>query len=190
MLALEEKILQEGQVLDNGVLRVGSFLNQQIDVELTDKMAQEVCNIYKDEPINKILTVEASGIPFAYAVAQKLGVPMVFAKKRQAINLGDSFYKSPVYSYTYKKTYDIAVSKEYISEGDKILIVDDFLAYGKALMGLIDLVNQSDATLIGAAIAIERTSENGGNMIRSKGVRIESLAKIESIENGEIKFRH
>lgn len=190
MRELEDKILHDGQVLPGGILKVGGFLNQQIDVPFLMKMGDEIARLYKDSGVTKVLTVEASGIAIAVAAASSLGVPMVFAKKHKSINLSDSLYTAPVYSYTHKTTYEIAVSKEYISSDDVVLIVDDFLAKGNALIGLIKLVKEADAKVAGAAIAIEKGFQDGGDMVRKMGVRVESLAIVDSMnDNGTIVFR-
>lgn len=190
MRELEDKILHDGQVLPGGILKVGGFLNQQIDVPFLMKMGEEIARLYKDSGVTKVLTVEASGIAIAVAAASSLGVPMVFAKKHKSINLSDSLYTAPVYSYTHKTTYEIAVSKEYISSDDVILIVDDFLAKGNALIGLIKLVKEADAKVAGAAIAIEKGFQDGGDMVRKMGVRVESLAIVDSMnDDGTIVFR-
>lgn len=190
MRELEDKIIQDGQVLPGGILKVGGFLNQQIDVPFLMKMGDEIARLYKDSGVTKVLTVEASGIAIAVAAASSLGVPMVFAKKHKSINLSDSLYTAPVYSYTHKTTYEIAVSKEYISSDDVILIVDDFLAKGNALIGLIKLVKEADAKVAGAAIAIEKGFQDGGDMVRKMGVRVESLAIVDSMnDDGTIVFR-
>lgn len=190
MRELEDKILHDGQVLPGGILKVGGFLNQQIDVPFLMKMGDEIARLYKDSGVTKVLTVEASGIAIAVAAASSLGVPMVFAKKHKSINLSDSLYTAPVYSYTHKTTYEIAVSKEYISSDDVVLIVDDFLAKGNALIGLIKLVKEADAKVAGAAIAIEKGFQDGGDMVRKMGVRVESLAIVDSMnDDGTIVFR-
>lgn len=190
MRELEDKILHDGQVLPGGILKVGGFLNQQIDVPFLMKMGEEIARLYKDSGVTKVLTVEASGIAIAVAAASSLGVPMVFAKKHKSINLSDSLYTAPVYSYTHKTTYEIAVSKEYISSDDVILIVDDFLAKGNALIGLIKLIKEADAKVAGAAIAIEKGFQDGGDMVRKMGVRVESLAIVDSMnDDGTIVFR-
>lgn len=190
MRELEDKILHDGQVLPGGILKVGGFLNQQIDVPFLMKMGDEIARLYKDSGVTKVLTVEASGIAIAVATASSLGVPMVFAKKHKSINLSDSLYTAPVYSYTHKTTYEIAVSKEYISRDDVVLIVDDFLAKGNALIGLIKLVKEADAKVAGAAIAIEKGFQDGGDMVRKMGVRVESLAIVDSMnDDGTIVFR-
>ena len=189
MKALEEKILREGQVFPGEILKVGSFLNQQVDVEFLNEMGEEIHRLFKDSGVTKVLTVEASGIVVAYAAASKMGVPMVFAKKHQSLNLSSDLLKSSVFSFTHKKTYDIVVSREFIKEDDVILIVDDFLAKGNALIGLINLVESAGAKVAGAAIAIEKGFQEGGEMIRKRGIRVESLAIIDSMTDNSITFR-
>jgi len=190
VLELEEKILREGEVFPGDILKVGGFLNQQIDTDFMVKMGQEGARLFKDCGITKVLTVEASGIAIAFAVAAALHVPMVFAKKYGALNVSGDIYKASVYSYTHKKTFDIVVSRKYISENDVVLICDDFLAKGNALNGLIHIVEQSGAKLSGAVIAIEKGFQGGGDLLREEGVRVESLAIIDSMEDGTIQFRH
>lgn len=190
IIELEEKILREGEVLPGGILKVGGFLNQQIDTAFMTKMGVEGARLYKDAGVTKVLTVEASGIALAFAVAQQLNVPMVFAKKYGAANISGDVYKSSVYSFTHKQTFDIVVSKSYISSDDVVLICDDFLAKGNALNGLIHIVEQSGAELAGACIAIEKSFQGGGDLLREEGIRVESLAIIESVEDDEIRFRH
>lgn len=190
ILELEAKILKEGQVFPGEILKVGSFLNQQIDVDFLMKMGAEIAGLYKDSGVTKILTVEASGIAVAFAAAAQMHVPMVFAKKHQSLNLSPDLLRSSVFSFTHKTTYDIVVSREYISPEDTILIVDDFLAKGNALIGMIDLVEQAGAKIAGAAIAIEKGFQEGGDLIRNRGIRVESLAVIDSMTDNTITFRH
>lgn len=188
MKALEEKILKEGQVYPGNILKVGSFLNQQIDVPFMMEMGEEVKRLYKDAGVTKILTIESSGIAIAFAVASAMGLPMVFAKKNKSLNLSGDLLKSSVYSFTHQTTYNIVVSADYISKDDVILIVDDFLAKGNALVGLIDLVEQAGAKVAGAAIAIEKGFQDGGKMIRDRGVRVESLAIVKSMTEDSVEF--
>ena len=189
MKALEEKILKEGTVLPGDVLKVGSFLNQRVDTVFLKKMAEETKRLFEGIEVTKVLTVEASGIAFATAVAMELGVPMVFAKKHPSANVSGEQYFSPVYSFTHKTTYDIAVSKEYIQPTDKILITDDFLANGNALKGLIDIVKQAGAKVAGCCAEIEKGFQGGGDALRAAGYKVESLAIVEKMENGSIVFR-
>lgn len=187
--ALEDKIVNEGEVFPGNILKVGSFLNQQIDTDFMTKMGEEGARLYKDAGITKVLTVETSGIAVAFAVAQQLHVPMVFAKKYGATNVTGEFYKTSVYSYTHQKTFDIVVSKEFIKPDDVVLVCDDFLAKGNALNGLIHIVELAGASLAGALIAIEKCQQGGGDLLREEGIRVESLALIESMEDGKIVFR-
>lgn len=187
--ALEDKIVNEGEVFPGNILKVGSFLNQQIDTDFMTKMGEEGARLYKDAGVTKVLTVEASGIAIAFAVAQQLHVPMVFAKKYGATNVTGEFYKTSVYSYTHQKTFDIVVSKEFIKPDDVVLVCDDFLAKGNALNGLIHIVELAGASLAGALIAIEKGQQGGGDLLREEGIRVESLALIDSMEDGKIVFR-
>ena len=179
--ALEQRILTEGRVLPGEVLKVGSFLNQQIDTKLLKEMGDEVARLFSQSNVTKVLTIESSGIALAYAAAVSLGVPMVFAKKHKSSNLAGSILTSKVFSYTHQQTYDIMVSADYINSGDNILIVDDFLAMGNALNGVIDIVGQAGASLAGCAIAIEKGFQGGGDALRAKGIRVESLAIIDKM---------
>lgn len=187
--ALEQRILTEGQVLPGEVLKVGSFLNQQIDTKLLKDMGDEIAVLFSQSNVTKVLTIESSGIALAYAAAVSLGVPMVFAKKHKSSNLAGNILTSKVFSYTHQQTYDIMVSGDYIKSGDNILIVDDFLAMGNALNGLIDIVGQGGAKLAGCAIAIEKGFQGGGDALRAKGIRVESLAIIEKMTDDSLEFR-
>lgn len=189
MKALEEKILAEGQVLPGNVLKVSGFLNHRIDTKFICEMGEEIARLFKDVKIDKILTIETSGIPVAFAAATALGVPMVFAKKHKSSNISEGVYSAQVFSFTHGITYTIIVSDQYLSEGENILIVDDFLANGKALIGLMEIVNQAKANVVGAACAIEKGFQGGGDALRKKGVRVESLAIIESMSEDSITFR-
>lgn len=189
MKALEEKIKKEGTVLPGGILKVGSFLNQRVDAVFLKKMAKETKRLFKKEKITKVLTVEASGIAFATAVAMELKVPMVFAKKHPSANVSGEQYFSPVYSFTHKTTYDVAVSKAYLDKQDRVLITDDFLANGNALKGLIDIVEQAGATVVGCCAEIEKGFQGGGDELRKRGYVVQSLAIVESMDEGSITFR-
>ncbi|MBP5342758.1 xanthine phosphoribosyltransferase [bacterium] len=188
MKELEDKIKKDGEILPGEVLKVGKFLNQQIDTELLKHMAEEVERLFKGTKITKVLTIEASGIPFATAIAMKLSVPMVFAKKSITSNVSGEIYTAKVYSYTHKNTNHISVSKAYLNEGDEVLICDDFLANGKALEGLISIVEEAKAHVAGAVVEIEKVYQNGGNSLREKGYRIESLAGITRMTDEDIEF--
>lgn len=187
MKELEEKILKEGKLLGNDVLKVGSFLNQQVDTNLLLKMAKEVKRLFGDG-ITKVLTIEASGISFACAIAIEYGIPFVFAKKSKTVNLAGELVSASVYSFTHKTEYQIFVSKEYISSTDKILIADDFLANGNSLEGLIQIVEKCNATLVGCVVQIEKEYQNGGKVLREKGYRIEALSSIKKMTEKEIEF--
>lgn len=189
MKSFEEKILKEGVVLPGGVLKVGSFLNQQIDTLFMMEMAKEVKRLYEGVKITKVLTIEASGIAFAYAVAYALGVPMAYAKKHASANVSGDLYTASVYSFTHGRTYEIVISKDYINKGDRLLLVDDFLANGNAFKGLISIASQAGATVAGLTAAIEKGSQGGGDALRKEGYKVESLAVIENLEEGHITFR-
>ena len=190
MQYLEDKIRKEGKVYPGDILKVDSFLNHQMDISAFRNMAQEFKRLFGDENITKILTIEASGIGLACITGEEFGVPVLFAKKSKTKNIAGDVYKTTVKSYTHGILSDIIVSKEYLLPDDRILIIDDFLANGAALGGLIDLVGQAGATLVGAGIAVEKAFQPGGEMIRARGVRVESLARIKSMdgESGTIEF--
>lgn len=189
MKLLEERILKDGKIKEGNVLKVDSFLNHQIDVELLNLLGKEWKRLFEKDNITKILTIEASGIGLACIAAQHFGVPVVFAKKTQTKNIAGDTYKSRVESFTHGKVYDILVSKEFLKPEDRVLIIDDFLAKGSALEGLSKLVVDAGATLVGAGIAIEKGFQDGGNLIRSRGIRVESLAIIDKMADGKIVFR-
>ena len=191
MKLLEERILKDGVVKPGNVLKVDSFLNHQMDVELFNEMGKEFKRLFADRPVNKILTIEASGIGIACIVAQHFNVPVVFAKKAKSINLDGEMYTTKIESFTHKKVYDVIVAKKFLNADDHILIIDDFLANGCAVLGLIDLIQSAGATVEGVGIAIEKGFQQGGDMIREKGIRVESLAIVESMdsESGSLTFR-
>ena len=186
MKLLEERILKDGVIGDGNVLKVNTFVNHQIDVPFISECCKEFKRLYESEKITKILTIEASGIGIACIAAQHFDVPVVFAKKSKSSNLPADVYTSPVKSYTHGNVYDIIVSKNLLTKDDRVLIIDDFLAMGSALEGLISLIHDAGATVVGAGIIIEKAYQPGGDMIRSKGIRVESLARIKSmsVENG------
>jgi xanthine phosphoribosyltransferase len=186
MHLLEEKIRREGQVFEGDVLKVDSFLNHQIDVQFLCEIGKEFRRLFDGCDITKILTIEASGIGIACIAAQYFDVPVVFAKKSMSVNIAGDVYTAPVTSFTRKKNYDIVVSKSFLHPEDKVLVIDDFLAEGSALLGLTSLVQDAGATLVGAGIVIEKAFQPGGKLIRDKGVRVESLARIASmsVEDG------
>lgn len=181
MKLLEDRILKDGHIGADNVLKVDSFLNHQIDVNFVCELGKEFYRLFKDENITKILTIEASGIGIACLAAQYFGVPVVFAKKTKTINIYSDTYNATVHSYTHKKDYDIVVSKEFLSKEDNVLIIDDFLAKGSALTALLMLIEKAGAKTAGAGIVIEKAYQGGGNLVRDMGVRVESLAKIKSI---------
>lgn len=191
MQLLEERIRKDGVVKQGNVLKVDSFLNHQMDVELFNEMGKEFRRLFPSEKINKILTIEASGIGIACIAAQYFHVPVVFAKKSQSINLDGEQYCTKIESFTHKRVYDVIVSKKYLGTEDHVLIIDDFLANGCAVAGLIDLVKSAGAVVEGVGIAVEKGFQKGGKLLREKGVRVESLAIIESMddESGKIIFR-
>lgn len=190
MKLLEERIRKDGIVKEGHVLKVDCFLNHQMDIALFNEMGEEFKRLYEDRPINKILTIEASGIGIACITAQHFGnVPVVYAKKAQSINIDGEVFSTKIKSFTHERVYDVIVSKKYLGSEDHVLIIDDFLANGCALEGLIDLVDSAGATVEGIGICIEKGFQQGGELIRQKGVRLESLAIIESMNNGNIIFR-
>lgn len=181
MKLLEDRILKDGHIGADNVLKVDSFLNHQIDVSFVCELGKEFYRLFKDENITKILTIEASGIGIACLAAQYFGIPVVFAKKTKTINIYSDTYNATVHSYTHKKDYDIVVSKEFLSKEDNVLIIDDFLAKGSALTALLMLIEKAGAKTAGAGIVIEKAYQGGGNLVRDMGIRVESLAKIKSI---------
>lgn len=189
MELLKNRMINDGDIEEGNIVKVDNFLNHQIDVELLNEIGKEFKERFKEDKVDKILTIEASGIAIAVIAAQYFNVPVVFAKKTESKNLDKSTYESIVYSYTKGKAYTIRVSKKHLKEGENILIVDDFLANGKACEGLIDIINQSNANLVGVGIVIEKGFQAGGENIRKQGIKLESLAIVESIENGKIIFR-
>ena len=191
MNCLEERILKDGVVKEGNILKVDSFLNHQMDVKLFDEMAIEYQKRFEGKEINKILTIEASGIGIASVVALRFGVPVVFAKKTQSVNLDGEMYTAEVESFTHKNINNVIVSKKFIGPEDKVLIIDDFLANGCAVRGLIELIRNAGATVEGVGIAIEKGQQTGGKLLREEGIRVESLAIIESMDDvtGEIVFR-
>ena len=188
---LEERIRRDGVVKAGGVLKVDAFLNHQMDIELFSQMAEEWKRLFAGKPINKILTIEASGIGIAAVVAQHFNVPVVFAKKSQSINLDGDVYSTKIQSFTHQRIYDVIVSKKFLNADDHVLLIDDFLANGCALNGLIDLVEDAGATVEGIGIAVEKGFQPGGDDLRRRGYHLESLAIVQSMnpETGEIEFR-
>lgn len=191
MKFLEDKIRAEGTVLPGHVLKVGHFANHMIDITLLREMARELGCLYADAGVTKVLTIEASGIALAAATALEMNVPMVFAKKNATANVSGEVYSAKVASFTHKKVYDVIVPRDYLSPDDRVLIVDDFLAQGNALMGLIDIVGEAGASVAGCGIIIEKGFQGGGDALRARGIRVESLAIVESMDadTGAITFR-
>ncbi|XCP85296.1 xanthine phosphoribosyltransferase [Roseburia hominis] len=191
MELLKERIRRDGKIKEGNVLKVDSFLNHQMDVGLFHEIGKEFQRRFEGEEINKILTIEASGIGIACVVAEVFGVPVVFAKKTQTKNIAGDVYTTKVESYTHGRVYDIIVAKEFLGKGDKVLVIDDFLANGKALEGLATLIEASGAQLVGAGVVIEKGFQVGGDLIRSKGIHLESLAIVDKMDEktGEIVFR-
>ena len=191
MNCLEARILKDGIVKEGNVLKVDSFLNHQMDIALMNEIGEEFYKRFQGKPINKILTIEASGIAIAYAVAQQFKVPLLFAKKSKSINIAGDTYTAEVESFTHKNKNTVVVSKQFLSENDHVLIIDDFLANGCALQGLISIVDQAGGTVEGIGIAVEKGFQVGGQFIRNLGYHLESLAIVESMnhETGEIVFR-
>ena len=191
MNCLEARILKDGVVKEGNVLKVDSFLNHQMDVALMNEIGAEFYKRFQGKPINKVLTIEASGIAIAYAVAQQFQVPLLFAKKSKSINIAGDVFTAEVESFTHKNKNTVVVSKQFLSENDRVLIIDDFLANGCALQGLISIVDQAGGTVEGIGIAIEKGFQMGGQVIRNLGYHLESLAIVESMnhETEEIVFR-
>lgn len=192
MELLKRKIVDEGEVYEGNILKVDCFLNHQIDIPFMKEIGKEFHRLYKDDEVNKILTIEASGIAIGSMVAQEFGCPLVFAKKNKTKNIAGDVYVTPVESFTHGTTYNVMVSKRFLGKGDKVLIVDDFLAVGNALRGLIKMVKESGAELVGCGTVIEKGYQHGGDEIRKQGLRVESLAIIESMDakSGNIVFRN
>ena len=191
MQLLEERIRKDGQIREGNVLKVDSFLNHQIDIDLCNEIGREFRRLFPGDRITKILTIEASGIGIACITAQYFHVPVVFAKKSQSMNLDGDMYTAQVESYTHKRTYDVILSRKFLTEKDRVLIVDDFLANGCAAAGLVELVHSAGAAVEGVGIVIEKGFQKGGRMLRERGIRVESLAIVEAMEpaTGTITFR-
>ena len=188
MQLLENRIISDGVVKAGDVLKVDGFLNHQIDVSLLNKLGEEFKRLYSDCTVNKILTVEASGIGIACITAQFFNCNVVFAKKSKSSNIADDVYSAPAYSFTHKNDYEMIVSKQFLGKGDKVLIIDDFLAKGSALNALIEIVSKAGAELVGCGIAVEKQYQGGGDNLRKRGIRVESLAKIAAMSEGKIEF--
>lgn len=189
MKILKDTIREKSKIAEGEIVRVDSFLNHQVDVKLLGEIGREFKKLFSDIEVNKIVTAEVSGIAIATVVAQHFDVPMVFARKTEVATISDDKYTAEVYSYTGGKTYKMMISKEYLDEEDKVLIIDDFLANGKAITGLIELVEKSGAKLAGVGVAIEKGFQVGGKALRDEGIRFEALVTIDKIEDGEIEFK-
>ena len=188
MQALEQKILAEGIVLSEEVLKVDSFLNHQIDPVMMQLIGQEFARLFKDAGITKIITIEASGIAPAVMAGLELGVPVIFARKYQSLTLKDDLYRSKVFSFTKQTESTIAISNKHLSASDKALVIDDFLANGQAALGLIDLIHQANAEVVGVGIVIEKSFQSGRDILLEKGYRVESLARVQSLSHGTVEF--
>lgn len=189
MQLLEERIRKDGIVKPGNILKVDSFLNHQMDIPFINELGKEFKRRFADAPITKILTIEASGIGIACLVAQHFDVPVVFAKKAQSLNLDGEMYCTKVQSFTHKRVYDVILSKKFLNADDHVLIIDDFLANGCALQGLMEIVKESGAVLEGAGIVIEKGFQNGGDSLREQGIRVESLAIVDSMTDNSLSFR-
>ena len=188
MKLLEDKILKEGKVLEGGILKVDGFLNHRLDVALIGELGADIAREFASAGATLILTVESSGISIAYAAGEKLGLPVLVAKKHKSLNISDGVYTAPVFSFTHKVENTVLVSREYLSASDKVLIVDDFLASGNAAMGLLSLIEQAGAAAVGFVAAIEKEYQGGRALIEEKGVPVFSLARIKKMSAGEIEF--
>ncbi len=188
MRAMEEKICAEGTVISKDILKVGNFLNQQIDTVFLAEIADEIARLFENENITKIMTIESSGIAIAAAAGMKMVIPVIFAKKNKSSNVDGATYQVTIHSFTHGNDYQAVVSRDYLKPEDKVLLIDDFLASGNALEGLVQLVEMAGATLAGAAVAIEKKFQGGGDELRARGIRIESLACIESMDEDGIVF--
>ena len=188
MKLLEEKILREGKVLEGDILKVDGFLNHRLDTALITELGKDVAKQFATSGASLILTVESSGISIAFAAGQALGLPVLVAKKHKSLNISDGVYTAPVFSFTHKTENTVVVSKEYLGAGDKVLVVDDFLANGNAAIGLLSLIEQAGATCVGFVAAIEKSEQGGRARIEEKGVKVYSLARIKEMRAGEIKF--
>ncbi|MBS5129791.1 MAG: xanthine phosphoribosyltransferase [Lachnospiraceae bacterium] len=189
MQLLKERILKDGVIKPGNVLKVDSFLNHQMDIDLINEIGKEFRRRFPSDKITKILTIEASGIGIACIAAQYFHVPVIFAKKTQSINIDGEVYHSKVESFTHKRVYDVILSKKFLNEDDHVLIIDDFLANGCALLGLIELVKEAGASIEGAGIVIEKGFQKGGDKVREQGIRVESLAIVDSMTDDSLTFR-
>ncbi len=188
MKLLEDRIRKDGVVRPGQIVKIDKFLNHQIDVKFLDELGAEFHRLFKDSGVTKLMTIEASGIAVACIAALHFDVPVVFAKKNKTKNIADEVYKTQVFSYTHGVYYDVVVSKEFLNEGDKVLLIDDVLANGKALLGLVDLCSQAGAEVVGAGIVMEKAFQPGRQIMEENGIRVESLARISKIDDGKITF--
>ncbi|MBQ3924718.1 MAG: xanthine phosphoribosyltransferase [Firmicutes bacterium] len=188
MQLMEDMILREGKVLPGGILKVGSFLNQQIDPALLRAVGDEIAAMYEGKGTTKILTIESSGIAIAAAAGIAMGVPVLFAKKHKTSNVDGEVYKARVHSFTHGNDYDAVVSRDFLSSDDKVILVDDFLASGNALKGLLKLSEEAGAEVLGAVVAIEKRFQGGGDELRAEGLRVDALALIESMDDSGVTF--
>lgn len=188
MKLLQDKIVQEGKVLSSNVLKVDTFLNHQIDPLLMKEIGHEFVSRFSDKPITKVLTIESSGIAPSVMIGLELGIPVVFARKRKSLTLVDNLYSSKVHSFTKNETNEISVSNHFLSAEDNVLIIDDFLANGEAVKGLLDIATQAGANVVGVGIVIEKGFQDGGKLLREQGIRVESLVIVESLEDGKVTF--
>ena len=188
MKALQEKIVSEGKVLSDTVLKVDSFLNHQIDPNLMKEIGEEFAARFQEAGVTKIVTIESSGIAPATMAGLLMNVPVVFARKRKSLTLSENLYTAQVHSFTKKETNEISISGDFIQHDDVVLIIDDFLANGQAVLGLLDMIEQAGARLAGVGIVIEKGFQSGGQLIRDRGIRVESLANVASLKNGKVEF--
>ena len=189
MKLLEDRILSDGEVIGGKILKVSNFLNHQIDVAFLDKLAKEWARRFEEVKITKVLTIESSGIAIGCSLAREFGVPLVFAKKHRTSNVNEDVYSAKVYSFTHDQYYTVVVSKKYLLAGENVLLADDFLANGNALKGLIEICKSAGANVVGAACAIEKGFQKGGDELRALGVKVESLAVIDKMDSNGIEFR-
>jgi len=190
MQLLEERILRDGKVAPGNVLRVDSFINHCMDIDLLEQLAEEFYRLFKNERVDRVLTIEASGIAIATLVARLFKVPLVFAKKSKSSNIPDTVYSCPVKSYTHGNVNTVIVTRDYLRAGERVLLIDDFLAHGEALRGLINVVEQAGGSVVGAGILVEKAYQQGGADVRAMGVRVESLARVASMDDqtGTVEF--
>lgn len=186
--ALQDKIVTEGKVLSDTVLKVDSFLNHQIDPNLMKEIGEEFAVRFQEAGVTKIITIESSGIAPATMAGLFMNVPVVFARKRKSLTLSENLYTAQVHSFTKKETNEISISGDFIQQDDVVLIIDDFLANGQAVLGLLDMIEQAGARLAGVGIVIEKGFQSGGQLIRDRGIRVESLANVASLQNGKVEF--